>query len=152
MKHFTFGEFSRSAVAAERGIDNTMPELAEAHVVELVDLLLDSLREAWGGPLTVTSGYRCAELNRAVGGSDTSAHLAGWAADLVPDKHDPRGIQGLVNFAVEWLTETGLSFDQLIDERSGGSRWLHVGIRNLEGKQRKEMLLYDNGKYIRLEE
>lgn len=150
MKHFTFNEFEDSDKARELGIDNRMPELAEAHIVELVDILLDPLREAWGGPLTVTSGYRCPELNRAVGGSETSAHLAGWAADLVPASEDPRGVQGLVEFAVEWLTATGLPFDQLIDERSGGSRWLHLGIRNLKGEQRRQVKVYDNGKYINL--
>lgn len=150
MKHFTFQEFERSDTAARLKIDNRMPEPAEAHVVELVDILLDPLREAWGGPLTVSSGYRCTELNRAVGGSDTSAHTAGWAADLVPDVDDPRGVQGLVRFAIEWLTATGLPFDQLIDERSGGSRWLHLGIRNLKGEQRRQVKVYDNGKYINL--
>lgn len=150
MKHFTFQEFERSDTASRLNIDNRMPELAEAHVVELVDKLLDPLREAWGGPLTVTSGYRCPELNRAVGGSATSAHLAGWAADLVPAVGDPRGVQGLVSFAVEWLKATGLPFDQLIDERSGGSRWLHIGIRNLKGEQRRQVKVYDNGKYINL--
>ena len=150
MKHFTFNEFQRSEVAERNGIDNTIPELAEAHVVELVDILLDPLREAWGGPLVVTSGYRCPELNRAVGGSETSAHLAGWAADLVPDSDDPRGVQGLVDFAVEWLTATGLPFDQLIDERSGGSRWLHIGARNLKGMQRRQMMAYDDGKYTEI--
>ena len=150
MKHFTFGEFVRSDTAARLGIDNRMPELVEAHVVELVDILLDPLREAWGGPLTVTSGYRCRELNEAVGGSATSAHTAGWAADLVPDSGDPRGVQGLVSFAVEWLTATGLPYDQLIFEHSGGSRWLHVGIRNLKGAQRRQMLRYENGRYFKL--
>lgn len=150
MKHFTFNEFQRSDVAERNGIDNTIPELAEAHIVELVDILLDPLREAWGGPLNVTSGYRCPELNRAVGGSATSAHTAGWAADLVPDPDDPRGVQGLVNFAVEWLTATGLPFDQMIFERSGGSRWLHIGIRNLKGKQRRQMLRYENGRYVKI--
>lgn len=150
MKHFTFQEFERSETAARLKIDNRMPEIAEAHVVELVDILLDPLREAWGGPLIVTSGYRCAELNRAVGGSATSAHLAGWAADLVPDGDDPRGVQGLVDFAIEWLTATALPLDQLIDERSGGSRWLHIGIRDLKGKQRRQMLRYVNGKYMKI--
>lgn len=140
MKHFTFSEFSHSAKAVKLGIDNTMPELVEAHVVELVDKLLDSLREAWGGPLTVSSGYRCEELNRAVEGSTTSAHLDGWAADLVPDKDDPRGVEGLISFAVEWLTSTGIPFDQCINEKSGNSRWLHLGIRNREGKQRRQFL------------
>lgn len=147
MKHFTFGEFERSDTAARLKIDNRMPEIAEAHVVELVDILLDPLREAWGGPLIITSGYRCPELNRAVGGSATSAHTAGWAADLVPSADDPRGVQGLVDFAIEWLTATALPFDQMIFEHAGSSRWLHVGIRNLKGKQRRQVMRYENGKY-----
>lgn len=150
MKYFTFNEFEDSDKARELGIDNRMPELAEAHVVELVDRLLDPLRDAWGAPLVVSSGYRCPELNKAVKGSRTSAHLAGWAADLVPESGDPRGVQGLVNFAIEWLTATGQPYDQLIDERSGGRRWLHIGIRNLKGEQRREMKLYKDGKYTKI--
>ena len=150
MKHFTFREFERSERAAELNIDNRIPELAEAHIVELVDILLDPLREAWGGPLVVTSGYRCPELNRDVGGYATNAHTAGWAADLVPDSDDPRGVQGLVDFAVEWLTATGLPFDQLIFEHVGSSKWLHIGIRNLKGAQRRQTLLYEGGKYMKI--
>ena len=149
MKHFTFNEFERSDTATRLKIDNRMPEIVEAHVVELVDILLDPLREAWGGPLVVTSGYRCPELNKAVGGSETSAHTAGWAADLVPG--DPRwSAEELIDFAVEWITTNGLPYDQLIDERSGGSRWLHVGIRNLTGEQRRQTLLYEGGKYLKI--
>ena len=142
------GRSTAARVAFEEKCIHRMPELVEAHVVELVDILLDPLREAWGGPLTVSSGYRCPELNRAVGGSETSAHLAGWAADLVPG--DGRSVQELVNFAVEWLKATGLPFDQLIDERSGGSRWLHIGARNLKGMQRRQMMAYDDGKYTEI--
>ena len=146
MKHFTFNEFERSDTATRLKIDNRMPEIVEAHVVELVDILLDPLREAWGGPLVVTSGYRCPELNKAVGGSATSAHTAGWAADLVPGDHR-WSVEELIDFAVEWITTNGLPYDQLIDEQSGGSRWLHVGIRNLTGEQRRQVMRYENGKY-----
>lgn len=150
MKYFTFSEFEDSEKARELGIDNRLPEIVEAHVVELVDKLLDPLREAWEAPLVVSSGYRCPELNKAVKGSKTSAHLAGWAADLVPESGDGRGVQELVNFTIEWLTATGIPFDQMIDERSGGRRWLHLGIRNLKGAQRKEMKLYKDGKYTKI--
>lgn len=148
MKHFTFQEFERSETAARLKIDNRMYELVEAHVVELVDILLDPLREAWGGPLTVSSGYRCTELNRAVGGSETSAHTAGWAADLVPE--DRERTEEFVKWAIDRITAAGLAFDQLIDERSGGIRWLHVGIRNLKGEQRRQVKIYEDGKYITL--
>lgn len=150
MKYFTFSELRRSETAESLGIDNTPDSLTEAHLVELVDCLLDPLREAWGGPLVVTSGYRCPALNKAVGGSTTSAHVSGWAADLQPVSSDGRSVAELVNFTVEWLTATGLAFDQLIDERSSSSRWLHLGIRNQEGEQRRQMLMYKNGGYYQI--
>lgn len=140
MKYFTFSEFEHSDTARRLGIDNRMPELAEAHVVELVDCLLDPLREAWGAPIVVTSGYRCAMLNDAVGGSETSAHLAGWAADLVPSADDKRSVDEFVRFAVDWLVSSGRKFDQAISEHSGGARWLHVGVRNLKGEQRGQLM------------
>ena len=140
MKHFTFSEFERSDTARRLGIDNRMPELVEAHVVELVDCLLDPLREAWGAPIVVTSGYRCPVLNDAVGGSETSAHLAGWAADLVPSADDKRSVDEFVRFAADWLVASGRKFEQAISEQSGGTRWLHVGVRNLEGEQRGQVM------------
>lgn len=140
MKHFTFSEFERSETARLLGIDNRMPELVEAHVVELVDCLLDPLREAWGAPIVVSSGYRCPMLNDAVGGSETSAHLAGWAADLVPTADDKRSVDEFVRFAVDWLLASGRKFDQAISEQSGGTRWLHIGVRNLKGEQRGQVM------------
>ena len=148
MRYFDFHEFERSDTAARMKIDNRLPEIVEAHVVELVDCLLDPLREAWGSPIVVTSGYRCPALNKAVGGSETSAHTAGWAADLVPE--DRERTEEFVKWAIDRITAARLAFDQLIDERSGGSRWLHVGIRNLKGEQRRQVKIYENGKYMTL--
>lgn len=148
MKYFTISELARSSTARALGIDNTPNTIETAHLVELVDMLLDPLRAAWGGPLKVTSGFRCKELNDAIGGSKTSAHLFGWAADLVPA--DGRSVEELVNFTVEWLTATDLPFDQMIDERSGSSHWLHIGIKNQKGLQRKQMMVYRNGKYKKI--
>lgn len=82
MRHFTFQEFERSETATRYAIDNTMPEAARKNVAALVDTVLDPLREAWGKPITVTSGYRCAALNKAVSGVPTSMHLTGHAADI----------------------------------------------------------------------
>lgn len=82
MKYFTFNEFERSDTAYRHGIDNTMPEAARRNVAALVDNVLDPLREAWGKPITVTSGYRCPQVNRLAGGVATSMHLTGHAADI----------------------------------------------------------------------
>ena len=82
MKYFTFTEFERSETAVRYAIDNTLPEKNKANVATLVDTVLDPLREAWGKPITVTSGYRCPALNAAVGGVSTSLHQIGRAADI----------------------------------------------------------------------
>lgn len=84
MKYFTIPELLRSDMAAQYGIDNTPDPIALANLKTLVDVVLDPLRERWGGPIIVTSGYRCPELNRKVGGAGHSFHLRGMAADIYP--------------------------------------------------------------------
>lgn len=120
MKYFTFTEFERSDTATKYAIDNTMPESAKKNVAELVDKVLDPLREAWGKPITVTSGYRCPELNKAVGGAKTSHHLSGMAADIsTGNKVDNRRLYDLV-------LKLGLPFTQLIDESNFS--WVHISL------------------------
>lgn len=82
MRYFSFAEFERSETAARLGIDNIVPATLKGNIEALVDKVLDPLREAWGKPIMVTSGYRCAALNKAVGGVPTSMHLSGHAADI----------------------------------------------------------------------
>ena len=120
MKYFTFTEFERSDTATKFAIDNTMPESAKKNVAELVDKVLDPLREAWGKPITVTSGYRCPELNKAVGGAKTSHHLSGMAADIsTGNKADNRRLFELVQ-------KLDLPFTQLIDESNFS--WVHISL------------------------
>lgn len=118
MRYFTIGELTRSATASRHGIDNTPTAEAQRNLTALVDNILDPLREAWGRPITVTSGYRCPALNRAVGGSRTSHHLKGMAADITTgNKADNRRLfQLAVNLR--------LPYCQLIDEK--GYSWVHV--------------------------
>lgn len=118
MKYFSFQEMERSETAVRHAIDNAIPANLKANVARLVDNVLDPLREAWGRPLTVTSGYRCPALNRAVGGSATSHHLKGMAADIsTGNKVDNRRLFQLI-------IDLKLPFTQLIDEKNFS--WVHV--------------------------
>lgn len=120
MKYFTFGEFERSDTATRFAIDNTIPEPAKKNIAALIDTVLDPLREAWGKPIIVTSGYRCPELNKAVGGANTSHHLSGMAADITTgNKVDNRRLFALV-------LKLGLPFTQLIDESNFS--WVHISL------------------------
>ena len=118
MKYFTVKELTRSATAQRLGIDNTPPASAVQALNELVDNVLDPLREAWGGPIMVNSGYRCPELNRIVGGTPSSQHQRGEAADITV------GSQTENRLLLALIKRLDLPVDQCIDEK--GCRWIHV--------------------------
>ena len=127
MKYFTIAELCRSATARRLGIDNTPPASAVKALTVLVDEVLDPLREAWGGPIRVNSGYRCPELNEAVGGTPTSQHQRGEAADItVGSRSANRRLLALIK-------RLDLPVDQCIDEK--GCRWIHVSHR--KGRNRR---------------
>lgn len=118
MKYFTLHELTRSATATLRGIDNTPPAQAIAHLELLVEHILDPLRQAWGKPIKVNSGYRCPRLNKEVGGAPASQHIKGEAADITTgNRTDNRRLYHL-------LTELHLPVDQAINERD--FTWIHV--------------------------
>lgn len=144
MKYFTIEELCNSVTAKKKGIPNKpTPEITK-HLTELVENLLDPLRIAWGSPIKISSGYRCPALNKAVGGSTTSAHNAGYAADMYPANGK---IGEFKEFVMKWLKENNMKFDQYINEYSGNSQWVHLAIKNRTGEQRKQYMLYKGGKY-----
>ena len=85
--------------------------------------------------ISVTSGYRCNELNKAVKGSPTSSHLTGWAADLIPSNDQMEEFQDWITDAIEKY-----DFDQLIFEQpiNGIASWIHLGLKNKNGLQRRQ--------------
>ena len=82
MKFFTIEELTKSTTAQQKGIKNVPSKEEEQNLIALIENVLDPLREAYGKPIIVTSGYRCPALNRAVGGASTSQHMTGQAADI----------------------------------------------------------------------
>jgi hypothetical protein len=92
--------------------------VVKAHLTLLTERVLDPLREAFGKPIKVNSGYRCPKLNKAVGGSATSQHMTGQAADITGgSKAENKKLFDLVR-------SLKLPFDQLIWENGG--TWVHV--------------------------
>lgn len=117
MKYFTLKELTRSATAEAKGIDNTPTPEVEKNLTLLVENVLDPLRKLSGKPITVNSGYRCPELNKAVGGSKTSDHVKGFAADITGGSKEEN--ERLFN-----IIKHNFHFKQLIDEK--GFSWVHV--------------------------
>ena len=145
MKYFTIKELCYSDTAKAHKIDNTPNEEIIENLTEFTNEVLDKLRDALCSHIKVSSGFRCEKLNKKIGGSKTSSHLNGYAADLVPVNGD---IDGLVECAIE-LSKT-FNFDQIIDEHSKGAHWVHIGYKNLKGQQRKQIKVFKNGKYEKI--
>ena len=118
---FTKSELTRSDTARIRGIDNTPTPEASAALDALMWNVLDPIRRMWGKPIIVNSGYRCPKLNAAIGGSATSQHMKGEAADITAG--DPTKNKELFDM----IAQSAIPFDQLIDEK--GYRWIHVSYR-----------------------
>ena len=122
MKYFSMEELTKSATALRKGIDNTPSGEVRSHLTALVANCLDPLREAWGRPIIVTSGYRSEKLNRAVGGAKNSQHVTGQAADIRTVEDTPAENRKLFDL----ILRLKLPFDQLIDEH--GYNWIHISF------------------------
>ena len=120
----------KSDRATKAGIVNE-PSIQEVkNLTALIEKVLDPLREAYGRPIIVTSGYRCEQLNKLLGGSASSQHKKGEAADIKTIEDTPEENKKLFDLIVK----LGLPFDQLINEYNYD--WVHVsyGVRHRRQK------------------
>lgn len=137
MKYFTFSELLKSETATRKGIPNRPSAKVLDNLQELTEKVLDPLRDQWGSPLIVTSGYRCRRLNAAVGGSPTSQHMTGEAADITAlDKRENLALWELLV-----VLKKKLPLDQVIWEKGTSyPMWIHVSHRSSRSgmKQRRQ--------------
>ena len=124
--YFGNSEFTNSTVAKQNGIRNNPDAATWGRIYLLRDNVLNPAREAYGAPIYITSGYRCPQLNAAVGGAATSQHTKGEAADVKAD--DPLALAQLVH-------DLGLPYDQMILYPT----FVHISHK-LGGPQRKRIL------------
>lgn len=129
MKYFTVNELIASDVAKNNNINNIPNQQEKNNLTALVDNILDPLREAYGKPIIVTSGFRSEKLNKLVKGSSTSQHRFGQAADI-RSKEDTKNENKKLFDLVQNLN---LPFDQLIDEYNYD--WVHVSYSPRNRKQ-----------------
>ena len=121
-KNFALAEFTKSQAAFRRGLDNTPDAEQVENLRDLVDHVLQPVRSHFARPVIITSGFRSKKLNSAIGGSATSHHMRGMAADF----EIPSVANGII---AEWIQEN-LQFTQLILEfytpGVPDSGWVHV--------------------------
>lgn len=143
--NFTLQEFTYSGKAIELGIENIPNAMQIACLQSWCDNIGEPIRKHFGKPVRIRSGFRCPELNKAVGGAPTSQHTLGEAADIE--------IDGIRNDAIWAFIVNTLNYDQCIAEKlrkdDGSAGWIHVSHKK-DGKQRGEALSFlGNGKYVK---
>ena len=114
MKYFTIEELCKSNTAKKYKINNKPQQLQEQNLKTLIEEVLDQIREKFGKPINVSSGYRCEKLNKFVGGSKTSSHLIGYGVDLIPANGK---MSDFKKFIIDYMKMR--MFDQCIIEKSG---------------------------------
>ena len=130
-KYFTIEELCHSDTANARGIDNTPTEEVKENLQALIENVLDPLREAYGKPIYVNSGYRCPALNKAVGGVNNSFHTKGYACDI--DMGDKEDNQPIFDYIKDNLPFTELGWE-------GNGRWVHVAY--IKGRENEKEVFY----------
>jgi phosphoribosylaminoimidazole (AIR) synthetase len=139
--HFDLAEFTRSESAKRHGVSNEPTAEHQANLKVLCEKVLEPIRMFNGGPLNISSGYRSKNLNHFIGGSLSSQHCEGKAADI-----DMDGMSGKSNREIFDYIKDNLEYDQLINEFDYS--WVHVSYN--AGKNRKQVLdaLKSNGRTV----
>ena len=137
-KNFSLNEFISSETALRRGIDNTPSAEVLANLKALCENIMQPLRDWYGKPINITSGYRSPALNRAIKGAANSDHMRGQAVDFTLPKEDYPKV-------FEWL-RNNVQFTQIIDEF--GFSWIHISYdaKNLKKQALKAVKI--NGKTL----
>lgn len=145
-KHFTFNELTDSAKHPELVESNRAEATKQPILDSLVNLannVLQPIRDAWG-PILVNSGYRSIALNKAIGGSKTSDHRKGLAADITAGSDTSN--RELFNLIISMIEKKQLIVGQLILEVPPNSRnWIHISTQTKTNTN--EVLIYDGKKY-----
>lgn len=139
-KNFTSGELIRSDTAKSLGIINTPNEEQLRNLGALVQNVLQPLREILNKPIIVTSGFRCKELNKILGGSPTSQHCEGKAVDIIVSNMSTKELYNIIK-------QSKLTYDQLILEVTSSSQWVHISYN--KKFNRKQNLIYKNNVYTK---
>lgn len=135
--NFSLHEMLRSQTASRKGFDEQFnpPANVVDNLVVLCTKLLEPVRQLYGAPITISSGYRCQRVNKAVGGKPNSQHLTGEAADIdFGTREQNLKLFGMIQ---DWQKRGFLEFDQLLNEYDGD--WVHLSFKRI-GKNRNQVL------------
>jgi hypothetical protein len=132
-KNLSLREVTKSITAERLGVKNTPDKEDIANLIDIATHVFQPLRDHFDVPIAVSSGFRCKELNKAVGGSKTSEHMVGRALDLDADIYG-----GVTNKEIFEFIKKNLEFNQLIWEFGDDENpdWVHVSYHKGNNKKR----------------
>ena len=144
-RNFSLHELTKSETAIRKGIDNTPDDVTISNLTTLCNMVLQKVRDCHGSVI-ITSAYRSSELNKAIGGSTTSDHCKGCAADFE--------VPGLDNKELaRWIIDN-LTFKQLIlefyEEGNPNSGWVHCSFEEGENNNQVLRAVKDGKKTVHL--
>lgn len=126
--NFTLEELTASATAKSRGIKNTPDVTCAIKLTLLLAYVLQPIRDRYRKPIRITSGYRCAELNKAVGGVAGSDHTYGCAVDIKSNYGTKKENRELFNLIKDMITNGEIKVKQLINEQDYS--WIHISFQD----------------------
>lgn len=131
--NFSLKELTQSEYAERHGLNND-PDAKVIENLKRLAALLEQVREVCGVPIVVTSGYRSPSVNAGIGGSKTSQHMQGCAADI-------KGVRLTIDDMMKKIIASNIQYDQLIKEFNS---WVHISVPNMaSGKPRMQKLIID---------
>ena len=144
-ENFSLSEFVKSGFADKYGIDNTPTQDALENIKKLVATVLQPLRDEFGEPIIVTSGYRCERVNTGIGGAKNSDHKYGAAVDIKAKSGLRPDNKRLWDCVMKMYREGRLKCRQIIWEYgriSTGCDWIHLSINNGYNSYKDNQILY----------
>ena len=123
-KNFTLSELTYSNAADSYNIENTPGRIELENLKKLCNEILQPIRDKFGKSIYVNSGYRNPKVNRLVGGSSSSQHTKGQAADITVGSKE--GNKKLFDMIVQMINNKEITVGQLLDEKDYS--WIHISI------------------------
>lgn len=122
--NFTLSELTYSSTAESKGVDNIPDRWALENLKKLCNDILQPIRDKYGKSIFINSGYRSPKVNRLVGGSLSSQHTKGEAADITVGSKE--GNKKLFDLIVKMIENKEITVGQLIDEKD--YKWIHISL------------------------
>jgi len=136
-EHFTLEELTKSSIADKYKINNTPNATMINELRRLCNDILEPIRQRYGKPIIVTSGYRCPLLNKKVGGAKNSDHRYGSATDLRAKDGNNKELWDII---IQMIKEEKITCRQLINEYN--LSWIHISQNNRYNGYRKNQIIY----------